>query len=363
MTKFFLFILSFPALFVSYCERKDAPPVPPPVPPPVQQRHYVSEAVIYDENLKTIKKFAGLGAFFDDGSFVLARHERDWLVTRFSPLGEVQWERKIYTHHQLNLSPDQKRVLVMSGENRKESGKTHNYDTFYVLDAATGKTLAFKSSYDFLKSGLPAFEHNSYAPDGTFLKSDGACFHFNSFYEIPPNAAEKENPAFERGNFVINDAFRPYLLIIDKTLKRILWTEKPFAEWAGFHDVQLLADGKFLFYRGGETITENRQTAVFKYDPITKKSEIIFPENLKDPSVKPFIGYSESKGSAQQLENGYLISHYDSVQGGMVMLTDKTGRLVKTMFNPDRDKISGKPAGIQQVKQYDLNSFLKNNRM
>ena len=333
------------------------------MPPPVQERQYVAEGSIYDENGKTLKQFGGLGAFFDDGSFILARHERDWLITRFSPVGEVQWERKIYTHHQLNLSPDKKRVLVLSGEVRKESGKTHNYDTFYVLDAETGKTLAFKSSHDFLKMKLSVFEHNQYQADPSLLHTDGVCFHFNSFYEIPQNTAEMANSAFRRGNFVINDGLRSFLLIVDKSLQHVLWYEKPLAEGLGFHDVQLLPEGKFLFYRGSNTNGDKRQTAVFKYDPIAKKSEIIFPENLRDPAVKPFIGYSEKLGSAQQLEDGYLISHYDSVQGGMIMLTDKTGRLVKTMFVPSLDKISGKPAAIQQIKQYDLNSFLKNNRM
>lgn len=324
--------------------------------------HYVSGATIYDENLIQLKSFPGMGVFFDDGSYILALNGPKRQIVRYTAYGEVVWERDFYTHHQLNLSNDKKRILVLSGEVRKEGRKKFYYDTFALLDVETGKTLKEKTSFDFFTATSVAFKERELHPDTNHLKTDGAITHFNAFYEIPSNATEKKRPEFKSGNFIVNDVFRRHFFILDPELNLVL-EEFPMQDCqSGYHDVQVLADGKIISYCGGHT-GEPRRTKVFKYDPLLRTSELIFPEDLKKQGVSPFISYSELWGSVQERDSGYLISHFDFEQGGMIILTDRAGHLLKKMYHPDINPTTGKPAGTQQVKQFELSEFLKNNKM
>lgn len=352
MKKFFLISgCLIVAAYFSYYGFPQAKPV----------RHFVSAATIFDENMIQIKSFPGLGVFFDDGSYILAIDGPKWVVVKYSPIGDVIWEREFYTHHQLNLSNDKKRLLVMSGEVRKVAEGTRNYDLFVVLDVETGKTLLQKSAYDFT-AGSKFFSINRMFPDSTYLATGGAMTHFNSFYEIPENAAAKFRPEFKKGNYIVNDALRACLLILDENLN-LIYEEELFPDNESMHDVQVLPDGKVLLYRGKNKIAGLIRTIIYKYDPLTKKTEVVFPENILKPEVPAYIGFSESKGSVEVTEEGYLISHNDSVHGGMIILTDKAGRLLKKMPYPEIDKATGKPAGIQQIKQFHLTEFLENNKI
>ena len=336
--------------------------IKPPRPDP--KKHFVADSVIYDENFETLMVYNGMGVFFDDGTSIVASHDDHPSVIKYSASGDVIWKRDIYTHHQMNLSIDKKRLLLLSTEVRPRGKETAGYDTFLILDVMNGKTLAEKSSFDFIKSHLDAFSRIDYFDTKVGFKTMKTAFHFNSFYEIPPNLSEKTNRAFKRGNFIVNDAYRPYLLILDSGLKDVVWSFRPFEDVLGFHDVQFQEDGKILFYRGSHLQSpKEKRTVVFKFDPVKNSKEIIFPEDLKNPSAERFTGFSDSKGSAQETTEGYLISHHDSEKGGMIIFTDKNGHLLKTLFNPIIDKVSQRPAAIQQIKQYDLSEFFKNRKI
>ncbi len=322
-----------------------------------QELHYVSGATIYDKDLHVVKRFAGrCGVFLDDGSFILSHDKKQKMfVTKYSAIGSILWEREYYVHHQMNLSQDKKKLLVISSEDRVEDGKNHKYDKFIILDINTGKALAEKSSFDFFNSGSKAFSEK------LFYKGESPV-HFNSFYDIPENPTENVRPEFNKDNYIINDAFRPYVILVDRSLNIVL-EERLFEGKNSLHDVQVQRDGKVLFYRGQHEVGTGRRATVFKYDPIVRKSELIFPEDLKIPGGEAIVGFSLWGGSAQETAEGFLISHNDSVQGQMTILTDRSGHVVRKMLNPEIDRKTDKPADIQQIKQYDLSEFLKNNKM
>lgn len=83
------------------------------------KKYYVAGCNVYNENFKFIKNFGGtLCAFFDDGTYVVSLNmDRD--LVKYSTYGDTIWKRKIDTHHQMNLSLDKKRILIMSQKNHQ----------------------------------------------------------------------------------------------------------------------------------------------------------------------------------------------------------------------------------------------------
>ena len=89
---------------------------------PVPEEKHIIGCVILSSKGEVVFDFPGrFCIFLDDGSYI-SNVIIDGLqhVVRFGPQSEIIWKRKMEAHHQINLSPDKKRVLVLSSEKSKK---------------------------------------------------------------------------------------------------------------------------------------------------------------------------------------------------------------------------------------------------
>ena len=335
------------------------------------KNQFVFDGQVFDGKLNKVRQFSSLVHFFDDGSYIAATGLKEF--TKFSALGEVEWKRELNFHHSWQLSYDKKRILVLSADAKSAGTCVARYETFVILDVQTGKTIAKLSSEKFLYNDKKVYPNFQLIPSDfdkiNLPTTNCAGTHFNSFYEIPPNAAEAINPAFARGNFVINDLRNPSLIILDKNLKKIVWSTCPIPtllKSSGFHDAQLLPSGKFLFYQGrGGGSPGQEHMSIWEYDPISQTKKTIYPPETEGfhKDGEDGISWAESAGNVQETDFGYLVGHNDVERGGMVIFINRDGKILKTYVNPSMDTVTRKPIAYSSVKAYDLTKFLKNNRM
>jgi hypothetical protein len=171
--------------------------------------------------------------------------------------------------------------------------------------------------------------------------------HLNSAIEIPPNGYEKADPAFKRGNFLVNDYGKLRLsFIIDSSLKKVVWVG-PRSFFA--HDVQFLSDGKFLLNVNSEVGSFSAQSFLAEYDPITERVE-------KRIDFEPsFLPSGMQGGSVQKLnENCYFgtVNHFETP---IAFLLDRNSNVRWKMILPTGQY------GVNS-RLLDLQDFLKNNR-
>jgi hypothetical protein len=295
--------------------------------------------------------------FFPDGSLTTGSNER---LARVGPDGIKKWARPIDTHHVMSLSEDGKKLLVMTRSLRKVKGQRVRFDKLALYDL-DGKELAAFDFYNHrgeIEKRLSKDKRGKllvipddptrHVPDDVKLEFS----HANAFAEIPENAAAGKNPAFAKGNFIVN-GLGQNVFILDKGLRKILWSME-----LGYsaHDVQVLPSGRLMLYRNSSPpeLGENFST-IEELDPFTSESSVLYKA---DP---PQSFSSRWNGGAQILENGHLFLS-DITNGGRIFEVDKNGKTVWSKPYPLIDARTGKPEEFQQARRLDLSEFLKNHK-
>ena len=338
---------------------------------PIGTKHYKTACFIYDENFKPLRSFSGERCvFMDDGSFVTINAYLQ-TIEKYSPEGDLQWRRKKeYTNHQASLSFDKKRLLILSSEAVHEKVCYAHYIVLLILDVKTGKTVARKSLRDdrkllFEKTGKSLESYGaSKGMDEDVTKVNCHGTLFNGFNEIPTNSMAAENPAFSEGNYILTNYDSKYAFIIDKALKKIVWSGELYkGESSPFHNAQVRPDGLIMAYVGEFKIADGtNHFAVIKYDPRKQTTAIILPDNpaLRSKNKPQGFTHSIRAGSVQAIKGGYLIGHNDANRGGHFLFTDFDGNILKSVPNPATDPASKHPATLQDVLELDLSQFLQN---
>jgi hypothetical protein len=142
--------------------------------------------------------------------------------------------------------------------------------------------------------------------------------HFNSFYEISPNASPL--PAFRAGNFLINDTMNRIIFVLDKNLGKELW--RISYERLGYktaHDVTLLPNGNLLIF-------VNRQASG---PPLSSIDEVSPADGrLISRRSEPGGFYARYCGSAQPREGGALLYAAEKNGKTMVKVLSAAGKLI-----------------------------------
>ncbi len=176
--------------------------------------------------------------FLPDGSFISGS---DTHLRFFSKNDEILWEIPGHFHHQLNLSPDGKRILTLSSVT---SGKERE-DRFLVLDlkgsivhAQTAQPLLAATKTSRLNLRMPI-------PMGS-LKIEST--HFNSIYEIPKLDGSNLPAYLREGNIIVNSTHLG-VFILSPDLQQVLY-HSTFANSRrhNVHDVQVTRRGTFLYF-------------------------------------------------------------------------------------------------------------------
>lgn len=283
--------------------------------------------------------------FFDDGSVLAAIH--DQLVMYDKDL-KISWRKNIFSHHQLNRTDHH--ILVMTDEHIQESGELIRYDILQILDFSgnilnTFKISALTSNW-YPKTEKKYWNLVPYKKNNRTVSKEFS--HFNSFYMLQENSAEKNSSAFAKGNYIVSD-LRGKIFTLDRDLKTVLWE---MTEVEGMrlrtHDAQLTRQGNIVYYFNNAWGKQS-YTTLDEVDPFTRKRRILFQE---DP---PELFFALVKGGLQILENGNILTS-DTSHPPRAFEIDPTTQELVWSYQPKN------LSDIQQIKRYDLSRFLQKNK-
>jgi hypothetical protein len=325
-----------------------------------KELHHVIECSIYNQNGELLQRFPGaLCVFLPDGSYVSAHHA-DHSLMRVSRDGLPLWRQTVQVHHQMNLDASGKRLLLLTSSVHRHLGKKMRFDAVEMRDL-DGKLLARFDSFDQREHLLKL----SGKPRDFFWRDDSGTLpgvhyefsHANSIYEISENAAAATIPAFAKGGFILNVNALGLVVILDRDLKKILWSLKRQPNHSGvsnWHDVQVTAAGRLLIYDNYAFDPLEKtgfHSAIVEYDPLKNTYQTLYQ--------KPGFA-AENFGGVQRVGDHLLIS--DMSEGGKAFELDKSGRVLWSMNYPVINPQTGKPHSFQQIKRTDLSGFLGHNR-
>jgi hypothetical protein len=326
--------------------------------------HNIIECKIVDMNGKIIKNFgASRCIFLPDGSVVAGSYNK---LGFFNPKMTKRWEKKINTHHQLNLSVDSKQILVMSSTVHKVKNKNIRFDNFIIYDF-DGNIIKQSDFFDHQKDLLSRTtpDKRQPLPIGESLKkhAPGAELEFshaNSFYEIDENMLGKKHSAFKKGNYIININLLGLVIVMDSNLKTILWSMPQYTHKGlrpSWHDVHVLKSGSLLVFNNNSFVENLKPgTTLDEVNPISLEKKILYQ------ATSPELFYSEHSGGIQILPNNNLLITTVTPYGKAMEIDAKTKKVVWTMDNPVIDSSTGKPEMYQQIRRLDLSSFLEKNQ-
>lgn len=316
------------------------------------KQHLVNGCQIFLINGIPLKRAPGdFCVFLSNGDFVSMSATT---VRYFTKSGEIRWSRqdKMF-HHQINLSPDQKRVMTMGSVEKVINGTTYLVDRFYVFNIETGEPIIQVDSDDIIRSaGLSP----SVMKDTLILRSFSASeeySHFNSFYEIGSLVARnKLHPAIRKGHYIINSV-RLGFLVVDEKMEKVLFHKKLDQAFNHqVHDVQVTERGTIIAFVNVHTNKENIQySSVIELDPVTMR---VVAEIKSDPAA---MFFSHFCGGVQDLGEGLvLFSHH---YAGVFIYNQNIKKMIYSNYKIFLDGERIVPS--QQIKLLNLDSFLKNN--
>ncbi len=321
--------------------------------------HNVIDCQIFDMKGEILRRYPGeFCIFLDDGRFVSAQKSE---LLLYDQSGKVIWRRALFPHHQMNLSLDGKRILVLGSETRslsKDKKDLFRSDVYYIVDLS-GKILNEYRLFDHAQAFPKERWANAKArrfpliwSKATYPGVSWEFSHTNSFYEIPENILGSRHSAFKKGNFIFNDISLMITFVLNADLKSVLWQSPILREdWTMLHDVQVLqGTDRLLIYDNG---TPNRRySRLLQMNPISEK---IYWEYKAKPSTS---FYMEKRGGVQLLPNGHtLYNDFNEAPRGIEL--DKSGNQVWKLVP---QQFSGAKGPFQQIKRYDLSSFLEKNK-
>lgn len=326
--------------------------------------HNIIECMILDTNGKILKNFGSSRCIFlPDGSLVAGSHNK---LVFYNPKMMKKWEKKINTHHQLNLSTDLKHILVMSSSVHKIKNENIRFDTLFIYDFDGNiikQSDLFNHQKDILSKIKP--DRRRTFPIGESLKkhvpgTNLEFSHANSFYEINENILEAKSPAFKKGNYIINLNLIGLVIVMDSNLKNILWSMPQYTQKGlepSWHDVSVQKSGLLLVFNNNSyAVNKKISSTIDEVNPITLKKKILYQ------ATAPNYFYSEFSGGIQILPNNNLLLNTVTPYGKAIEIDAKSGKVVWSMDNPVIDSSTGKPELYQQIRRMDLNSFLEKNQ-
>jgi hypothetical protein len=225
----------------------------------------VNGCTIYDFDGNQKRLFPGkFCTFLSDGHFLTVDNNG---ISLFNQKSERKWLVPGHFHHQLNMSEDGQRILVMGSELILMSGRQIRVDKFMVI-AMDGKVLHEISATELFKQAKVEPSLWKANPDAVeYLKTDLEISHANSFYEIP---LEQRSSL---GRYVINIRNDGIFFLDEdfKSLKEHFKLSSSFTHQV--HDVQVLKNGKILLFNNLNAINKKKHlsSSVLELDAKTKK--------------------------------------------------------------------------------------------
>lgn len=316
------------------------------------KQHLVNGCKIYTLSGTLIKRSPGeFCQFLANGDLLSMTFRSLKYITKS---GEIKWSlENQFFHHQLNLSPDLKRVLTMGSVEKEIQGRKYRVDQFFVLDISNGKVL-HKVDIDELMArseANPTTLREGF-PKEIFTTNEEYS-HFNSFYEIPEVSVRTNlHPAIRKGNFIMNSLGLGFL-IVDEKFEKILVKKKLDQSFLhSVHDVQVTERGTIIAFNNLNAMKDlGMFSSIIEIDSLSFKT-------LREFKAEPnSLFYSYHCGGVQDLGRGLVLFSHN--YAGVFIYNFLKKKMVHSNFRIflEGDRIL--PA--QQIKIQNLDSFLKNN--
>jgi hypothetical protein len=262
----------------------------------------------------------------------------------YNSSGRLVWKvKEEFIHHDIHLAPGEKEIFIVTGDARSEAGKRVRYDAIRGYSLKGEKIFEWKlgDHFDYLKENFPNISAEP-------VPSTNALYQytqFNSVQVIPPNALEEFNPAFKRGNILINDFRFPMIFIVDRLSKKIIWSLKLSEnEWFGAHTARILPNGHLLyFFNKNENSKKQLYSSVVEYDPLQEKKVWEYSTNPVE------LMNMVDNGGAYKLPNGNILITHNTTGGSAFEIT-ANGRLVWEWAYPVKDA-RGKSERVYEVQR------------
>lgn len=221
---------------------------------------------ILNSNLEEVRVLPGERCLLlPSGDYISATSTK---LRYYAKDNSIRWEVDGEFHHQMNLSHDGKRILVLGFHHTKGATDALRSDRFMIYSLA-GQLLNSTTADVLLKAAglmvasFPAGKATATTPVLEFS-------HFNSFYEIPPQQ-DSDSSDLRAGDLVLN-GMRQGTFIVTPDLKRLVKLVRLPAHDHLVHDVQATPRGTLLYFNNVIKGTiEVRSSAIEEIMPTTGK--------------------------------------------------------------------------------------------
>ena len=273
----------------------------------------------------------------------------------------IVWTFSAAPHHAIFLDEDTN-IVALGFEKRFDSIKGYiNYEVLGTLnlDGKFVKSQSFYPLAEQLQKFLPENRDSIIKLNKQFAKEfmpsrlanfDSFFFHINSVQILPANPLEKKKKVFKHGNLLIGDFNNNFFAIIDRYDFHILWFYFQSESAFGQHSVQMLSDGRIIYFLNNIKDKESGKyySAVRILNPLTRKIEW---EYSGSPA---HTLHSCAKGYCQYLNNGnVLITVNNPIVGGEAYVIEVTqsGDIVWKWIPTDIKKLMNETEGFTYVKR------------
>ena len=253
---------------------------------------------------------------------------------------KLLWKRKMFAHHDVDVTPDDRIVVVtFKNEPVAELGRDDARVDYLTMLSADGELIAEQSLYQAFQSNPDEFTFQPVGARSTGPEKRLDPFHTNSVEWMHHEHLYDRHPIYASTNVLVCTRHQDVIAIINWDTNKLIWAWGP-GEIQGPHDAQVLANGNILLFDNG---LWRKWSRVIELDPLTKK--IVWEYR----ALNPTDFYTRSGGGCQRLPNGNtLITNSDEGHGFEVTAD---GEIVWEFYNP-KFTTSGKRISCARMKRY-----------
>lgn len=263
-------------------------------------------------------------------------------VLRLTWEGDIVWKKRMYAHHDVELTPQGGLLTLTAGWRRipSISKKVDVQDNWLTLLTPEGTVHEQLSLYDLLTSRLDLFRLQKTRISTSRGLPEIDLFHANSVEWIGDSHLIGRHPLYSEDHVLVSVRHQDAVALINWANEELVWAWGQ-GEISGPHDATLLANGNILLFDNGLV---RRWSRVIEVDP--RQNSIVWEYR----AAKPKDFFTASRGANQRLANGNtLITNSDS---GQVFEVTPDGEIVWEYINTHLDP-EGHPATIVRMKRYD----------
>lgn len=276
-----------------------------------------------------------LGVIDSNGDYYAQKYFEAPTWGRYTWDDKVIWEKNLPIHHEIVLTP-RDTVIVFAKEVHDYKGRNVEFDDIVEFDK-NGRKLRRFSFWDHLREFQQFHKPLELDQPPTFLipedhRKDKSIwggnydyYHLNALSLIPPNARQKDHPAFRPGNWLISFRHGSMVFILDQDTQKVLWRaiyDQVSDRIEGPHSPWMLPDGNILLFDNGRY---RKWSRLLEIDPKTLK----VAWEYRSPDL-----YTLSQGYVELLPNGNMLVT-ESEKGRVFELT-RGKRVVWEYYHPDR---------------------------